>query len=71
MYRGGTSWFLTRLMQVFGLVNCSLHACDTFIGHVQEDLVAGLDRYLVGHFVDTNAALVQAQLSTLAFEQKH
>lgn len=71
VYKGGTSWFLARLMEALGLRNCTLHACDTFVGHVQEDLVSGVDRYGTGHFVDTSAKAVRALLAPFAFAHIH
>jgi hypothetical protein len=71
VYKGGTCWFLASVIDSLGLEGIELHACDTFTGHAEEDIVPGTDRYLAGHFTDTSLDAVRNRLAPFPFVQIH
>lgn len=71
VYKGGTSVFLAEAMQALDLTQCSLHACDTFSGHAEEDVKTWVDLHVPGHFADTSADHVRALLSGFPFAHVH
>jgi len=71
VYKGGTSVFLAEAMQALDLTQCSLHACDPFSGHAEEDVKTGIDLHVPGHFNDTSSDHVRALLSGFPFAHVH
>jgi hypothetical protein len=71
VYKGGTSVFLAEAMQALDLTQCSLHACDPFSGHAEEDVKTGIDLHVPGHFNDTSSDHVRVLLSGFPFAHVH
>lgn len=63
VFRGGTSYFIAMVGRSLGFKNFSVHAFDTFEGHPQEDIKAGIDKYKAGKFNSTDFEVVKEYLS--------
>jgi len=62
-YRGGTSWFMSKIVNDLGLKNTTVHVCDTFSGFSQDDINVKIDRYEAGSFCETNVDRVRKLMS--------
>lgn len=70
-YRGGTSWFMCKIINDLGLKNTSVHVCDTFSGFCQDDINVNIDRYEAGSFSETSLDRVRELLSPFSNAEIH
>jgi hypothetical protein len=70
VFKGGTTMFMARCLQEFGLPNPHLYAVDTFEGHAAEDVNPSADdatRHKAGKFSDTDYESVRDYLAPVPY----